>query len=362
VVAAQPRDGAAGRAKRAIIDADVHNVVENEKLLFPYLARRWRRHLELFGVRGPTGGRRTVPTNRRADARPPTGGRPGSDPAFLREQLLDGWGIDLGILIPLTGVGRSNNLELDAALARAVNDWQVAEWLDPEPRLRASIVVPYEDARLAVEEIERRAPDRRFVQVQFMGRARAPMGDRTYWPIYEAAEREGLPICSHASGGSGYPITGAGWPSFDLEEHVGPAQAMPANIASLVFNGVFERFPRLKIVSTENGFGWAPPLMWRLDGCWKVLKDEVPELKRPPSEYVREHVYFSAQPMEQPDKPEHFLQLIEHFGYDDRIFFASGYPDHDFDSPEGALPVRLPEELAHKIFYANAHALHADRL
>jgi len=51
------------------------------------------------------------------------------------------------------------------------------------------------------------------------------MGRRKYWPIYEAAEKHGLKIMSHAFGSYGNPITGAGWPSFYLEDHVGPAQA-----------------------------------------------------------------------------------------------------------------------------------------
>ena len=135
------------------------------------------------------------------------------------------------------------NLELGAALATAVNDWQVAEWLDPEPRLRASIAVPLEDPTAAVAEIERRGHDKRFVQVQFSGRPHEPMGRRKYWPIYEACAKHGLHIMSHAFGSYGNPITGTGWPSFYLEDHVGPAQAMQANIISLVTEGVFEHFP-----------------------------------------------------------------------------------------------------------------------
>ena len=68
---------------------------------------------------------------------------------------------------------------------------------------------------------------------------------------------------SHAFGSYGNPITGTGWPSFYLEDHVGPAQAMQANVVSMVTEGVFERFPTLKFVSVENGFGWIPSLMWR---------------------------------------------------------------------------------------------------
>ena len=69
---------------------------------------------------------------------------------------------------------------------------------------------------------------------------------------------------------SSNPLTGSGWPSFYLEDHVGPAQAMQGNVISMVAEGVFEAFPELKLVSVENGFGWIPSLLWRLDSAWTL--------------------------------------------------------------------------------------------
>ena len=83
-------------------------------------------------------------------------------------------------------------------MSRAVNDWQIAEWLDKEPRLRASIVVPTQNAEMAAEEIDRLGDHPGFVQVLLLVRPEMPLGQRHYWPIYEAAERHGLPIGIHA--------------------------------------------------------------------------------------------------------------------------------------------------------------------
>ncbi len=138
------------------------------------------------------------------------------------------------------------NIEYGAAIATAVNDWQVAEWLEPEPRLRASIIVPYEDGELAAAEIERRAGDPRFVQVLLLARTAEPLGRRKYWKLFEAAERNDLPVGIHFGGLGGHAITGSGWPSFYLEDHVGMPQTFQAQLASLVFEGVFERFPNLQ--------------------------------------------------------------------------------------------------------------------
>lgn len=344
----------------ALIDCDLHNELHGDvQALLPYLSKRWREHVDMFGARGPAGGFYPRFMDHREDARPPSGRRAGSDVAFTRAHFLDPYNVAYGILIPLSPAPGPLNLELSAALATACNDWQIAEWLDQEPRLRASLVIPQEAPDFAVKEIELRAADKRFVQVQFTGRPQEPMGRRKYWPIYEACEAHGLKVMSHAFGSYGQPITGAGWPSFYLEDHVGPAQAMQANIISLVAEGVFDRFPGLKVVSVENGLGWLPSLMWRLDASWRLLRAEVPHLQKAPSEYVREHVYATTQPMEEPPKPEQFFQLLDQLGdLVNHILFASDYPHWDADQPDDALPVRLPDDLVQKIYFENAAALY----
>src|SRR5205823_2302382 len=175
------------------------------------------------------------------------------------------------ILIPLNGAGGQQNLALSAAWSSAVNEWQIAEWLSVDDRFRASLVIPFEDPPAAVAEIERvAATDKRFVQVQFGGRPHEPMGRRKYWPIYEACAKHGLHVMTHAFGSYGQPITGAGWPSFYVEEHVGPSQAMQANVVSMVMEGVFEHFP-INVVSVEHVFGWLSSLFWRMDSVWSQL-------------------------------------------------------------------------------------------
>jgi uncharacterized protein len=131
-------------------------------------------------------------------------------------------------------------------LATAVNDWQVAEWLDKEPRLRASMIIPFEDPPRAVAEIDRRAGDGRFVQVQFTGRPHEPMGRRKDWPIYEACSGYGLHVASHAFGSAGNPITGAGHPSYYIEEHIrsasgdaGEHHLLPRDLRSVSRPGAF---------------------------------------------------------------------------------------------------------------------------
>ena len=116
------------RTALRVVDADIHNELPSAEALYPYLAARWRRHHAMFGLPAYAGSSypRLSPNAARADAWPPSGLPPGADLPFLREQLLDAWTIEYGILNPLIAID-GPNVEYSAALARAVNDWLSAE-------------------------------------------------------------------------------------------------------------------------------------------------------------------------------------------------------------------------------------------
>ena len=346
--------------KTTVIDCDIHNSLPSESALTRYLPARWREYHERFGQRGFSGTHYPLANLNaaRTDSWPPSGQPPGSDLAFMREQLLDLWNVEHGVLLPLLGVGRQVNLEYGAARAHGINDWQIAEWIEPEPRLHGSIVVPFEDGELAAAEIDRLGEHPGFVQVVVEARTHEPLGRRKYWRLYEAATRHDLPVAIHFGALGGWPITGVGHPSFYIEYHTGQSTTYQELVTSLVCEGVFERLPTLKIVLIEGGFGWLAPLMWRLDRAWSKLKDEVPHLRRLPSEYIREHFWFSTQPIEEPTRPEDFLVLLDDLAMDDKILFATDYPHWDFDAPDQAIPTQVPAELRRKILYENARALY----
>ena len=220
---ADARPGKPAAATLGLVDVDIHpRAACGLADLKPWLSERWRRYAEEYGGRarhGFTGGQPPFPKAQplacRRDAWPPGGGPPASDLDFLRQQHLDAHGIDIGVLNPLqpSGQGDRNN-GFSAALTHAVNEWQLEAWLRPEPRLRGSVVVPYEDAAASAAEIRTRAGDPNFCQVLMMSRTAEPAGNPRYWPIYEAAAEAGLPVAFHAFGYSGWAMTNTGWPSF----------------------------------------------------------------------------------------------------------------------------------------------------
>ncbi len=359
----QPVATAARTSRLTIADGDIHPAVRSDTELHPWLAQRWIDHLATFDGPGRKGFQsgpsypKSQPNASRRDAYPPEGGRQGSSLSFMQAQHLDPNNVELGILNPLGSGQGAQNQDLSNALCSAVNDWQLAKWTSQDRRLKASVVVNYEDGTAAAAEIRKRASERDFVQVLLLSRTAEPLGSRRYWPIYEAAAEAGLPIGVHAFGYGGNPITGSGWPSYYIEEMTAHAQTCQTVLTSFVVEGVFARFPTLKLVLIEAGFGWAPALAWRLDRAWRRLRAETPHLTRLPSEYIRDHVWWTTQPMEEPETRAHLLDTIGWIGWD-RLLFATDYPHWDFDDPATCLPLQITEAQRRQFFMENAQSLY----
>ena len=106
----------------------------------------------------------------------------------------------------------------------------------------------------------------------------------------------------------------------------------------------------------EAGFTWLPAHMWRFDKEWRNLRRLVPWVKRPPSEYIREHVRVTVQPLDAPRDAQSLLQVIDQLGSEDMLLYASDYPHQHAAEPESALLRHLPAALAQKIRSDNARA------
>ncbi len=351
-------------SRTGVIDCDIHPARRSDAELAPFIERKWLEHAREFGLGRRMGYQSGVaypksqPNAARRDAFPPEGGPPGSSLSFMQSQHLDANGVRFGILNPINNVGQGmRNLDLAAAFARASNDWQLAEWTGKDARLRASVVISYEDPVASVAEIERCAGDRSFAQVLLLSRTGEPLGQRRYWPIYEAAAAAGLPVGIHAFGYGGWPMTPGGWPSYYIEEMTGHALSAQSQLISLLLEGVFERIPKLRVVLIEAGFAWAASLLWRLDKHVSRFFRELPHLKRLPSEYAREKVWWTTQPMDEPERHRHIVETIGWLGWD-RLLFATDYPHWDFDHPDSVLPSGGSEAERKKLFRDNAAALY----
>ena len=149
--------------KLGLIDVDIHTKPHSNAELKPFLSQHWFDHLNTYGFRHRHGFNKGHPypksqpaNGARRDAFPPDGSMPGSDLAFMQKQHLDHYGIDFGIMNPLSPTGQGDqNPEFSAAMAAAANMWQIELFTRKDARLKSSVVVPYEDATASVAEIRK---------------------------------------------------------------------------------------------------------------------------------------------------------------------------------------------------------------
>ena len=360
VVAASTRDAttghpAAGSCKGAI-DCDVHPRVPDIHALKRYMNDHWREAVEVRGIESfesiayPT----NAPLTTRPDAK--TGDvRADDDVGRLGRALLDPQQFSLAICNCLYAVQMIRDEHLAAAFARAVNDWVRHEWLDRDPRLRASIVVPIQNIELAVDEVNRCAADTRFVQVLFLALGEQPLGKSMFWPIFRAAEKHGLTIGIHAGSSYHHAITGSGWPSYYLEDYAAQSLGFHAQVGSLVAEGVFVKFPKLKAVLIESGVTWLPPYLWRLAKFWRGVRLEVPWIDRPPMEIVRDHIRLTIQPFDAPDNADTVRRVLDQLPSEEMLLFASDFPHWQYDG-NAMLPVGIDGALRAKILVDNPRA------
>jgi predicted TIM-barrel fold metal-dependent hydrolase len=318
----------------SIIDVDAHAVVPSLQALEPYLDPVWMEYFVQRGWMEPVGLElvypRKAPFSCRPEWRPDDGSAPASSLELMRDQLLDPLGVERAVLSCYHSLESLRHPDAAPALAAAINDWLVAEWLDRDSRLTASIVVAGHDADPIAREIDRVGSHPGFVQVLMPARTARLYGDRQWNAAYAAMSRHDLVMGLHLGGRTQAPPTLSGWPSWFIEEYAGETQIFVAQITSLIAEGTFRAFPELRMSVLEAGFSWWPGWAWRLDKDWKGLRREIPWVDRPPSEVIRDHVRFSIAPLEVPG-PAEMKEILTWFDCDEMLMFATDYPHHHAD-------------------------------
>jgi predicted TIM-barrel fold metal-dependent hydrolase len=345
--------------KHPVIDCDFHQTLKSFEDLKPYVPRVWWPRLSEYEATLPTTIYKPIPLSRR-DASPGNGLPVGSDPEYAKVDALDRYNIEKAILTgSLLTVSAHNNPDYAAAVASAFNDYTLDTWIPTDDRYLASILVATQDPILAAREIDRLGSHPKVVQVILPVSSREPFGQRRFYPIFEAAVRNNLVIGIHGGGeGNGInpPISAVGHPTTNFERHNILAIHHMSQLNSIVCEGVFEKFPTLKVIFIEGGLAWVPHLMWRMDKNFRGMRNEVPWLRMKPSEYIIEHCRFTTQPIEEPDNHE-LIQMLNMMRAEKTVMFATDYPHWDNDTPLFVLN-KLPEELRRRIAYENAAELY----
>lgn len=352
------------RQEGITIDCDVHQDWATEEEFVAYLPE----HFQDRGITPPgdLGWVNPIAAQGlgRQDAVPADGSPPGSSQELMEDQLFDDFGVDYavltGSLLQVRLAGHPNT-HYAKACVEAYNDWLIEEWLEEDDRYLGSLIIAPQVPAHAVEEIERVGSHDQIVQVMIPGADQSPYGHERYWPIFEQAERMGLPMATHTTTG-GYGIawsamTSAGHPISYPERHMGTITSNLGNLVSTVFEGVFEEYPDLDWIFMESGFGWLPHYLWKMDKLWKGIRESTPWLKKRPSEYIRENVWFTTQQIEEPEKPEHLPQLLDMIHADETLVFSSDYPHWDNDNPKSIFR-GIDDDMRRHIFSENARQIY----
>ncbi|MHB8619820.1 MAG: amidohydrolase family protein [Chloroflexota bacterium] len=263
------------------------------------------------------------------------GGQRGVYPRDAREQLqhCDAEGIDIQVLYPTSAlnIGLVRELDYQAALCRVYNDW-LAEYRGVDrSRFKAMAVIPVGDPPAACRELDRAVSELGAVGVMFptyVYRGRS-VADPFFWPIYEEAERLGVPVAMHANGSETSDIA-----RFDTFLGVHAWSHVPEQmitVTTMVLGGVVERFQRLRIGFMESGCGWLPFWMEHLEGEWEKRRRDAPLLKGTPTESMKSgRCYYACEP------EERTIPYVASWIGEDQLLYASDYPHWDCEWPNTA--------------------------
>ncbi len=338
-----------------IVDCDVHPQFRSPEEFLSYLPEPYRRSkLPWSGravVAAPDGGRR-------ADAAPPSGYPTASDPEFLEQQLFEEAGVDIAIMIPVNQYAygfRPGAPDDDAAITSAINQWLADTWLSKynrHERYRGSLLIPVHNPEAAVAEIEKWSGHPYFVQLLVPHLAPAALGHPMFDPVWAAAARRGLPIAVHVAVGPGERV---GSPVGVLRHFIEFKSVMypmsvATHMASMLANHTFERHEGLKLVLVEGGVSWAYGLVSRLNALTSGNGGGSV------ADRLRDRVYFTTQPIEEPPDPSLLARVFERLGVS-QILFSTDYPHFDFDDPKRAL-APIPKAWHEEILGGNARRVY----
>jgi len=358
-----------------IVDTDAH-LMEPEWLWERYIEDEFKDRAPKIG-RAPDSNRRTFLVEGESFVRE-KGKYPMAAPAFLtavakamkrfdtakregfsaqsRLRDMDEQGVDVQIMYPTVAgqmLGREfRDVKLLAACTRAYNDW-ACDYASADPaRLKWAAGLPMQSVEEAMKEA-RRTADKGCVSYYMRPN---PVGGQNLWdderlPLWDEIEQIGKPISTHESASSAVPGFGD-----RMDTHVSghilshPFEAMAA-MAGLIWYGIFEKFPKLKVIHVEADGGWVPYWLQRMEQHWDFSGNAEHEyLKLRPTEYFKRNICVAFRG----DEPT-MKAAVDLVG-DDNFTWDTDYPHPDGTYPwgiEAMLKQPISDEARRKIFWDN---------
>jgi predicted TIM-barrel fold metal-dependent hydrolase len=256
-------------------------------------------------------------------------GRKGGFDPHARIPDMDSDGIDAAFLYPTLGLfsGAIQDPELAAATCRAYNRW-LADYCKAYPdRLFGIAMLPLQSVDLAVAEM-------RFAKKElgFKGGFIRPnpyssskmVDDPMYEPFWAAAEDLDFAIGFHEGAGGGMPQVGIDrFEGRGARHIITHTMEMMLACLAVIWGGVVERHPKLRVGFLESGGGWIAPWLDRMDRHFDDQGFNDSGLKTRPSELFRRNCWTSFEPV------EGSLRVLADYVGPSKIMWATDYPHPD---------------------------------
>jgi uncharacterized protein len=273
----------------------------------------------------------------------------------LTRRAMDSFGIDYMVVFPtpMLMLGMHPQPEMEVWLGRAYNRWLVERVLSADDRIKTLVYVPFNTPAEAERTVKEFGDKKGVIGFCVTSTRYKPVHHNDYMRLYSMIQELDKPLAFHA---------GYHWQDQSLAtvnrfvgmHALGFVWCNLVHMTNWILNGIPERFPKLKSVWVESGLAWVPFLMQRLDDQVLMRQSEAPLLKRLPSEYMREHCWYTNQPMET-THPRALEVTFEMIKAETQLLFASDWPHYDFDLPAAIydLPF-LSEQAKRNILGLNA--------
>lgn len=272
-----------------------------------------------------------------------------------RLEIMDAAGLDVQVLsLNSPGIQAEPDPTLAVKAAAAVNELTAATIAEHPTRFAGFAALPLQDPAAAADELERAVRDLglkgALVNAHTQG---VYLDDPTLRVVWERAQDLDVPLYLHPATGVDTADVLRGHP-----ELIGPMWSWGLDTAShvlrLIFGGVFDDFPKAKLLLGHMGEG-LPFALWRLDSRWGFHDHQGIELRRgTPSAYLRENIYVTTSGV---CSPAPLLCTLLALGAD-HILFATDYPFEDVPTATAFLAgAPISEADRAKISHLNAEAL-----
>lgn len=270
----------------------------------------------------------------------------------LVRRVMDSLHLDAQIVFPqpMLEIGLHPSKPVQTQLIMAYNKWFVERILPHEPRIKTMLALPFSDPDACLETIRRYADEPQVIGFLVTSQRDEAVYENRFMPVYAELEKRGLPIGFHA--GPDYNVAQA-MNKFLSVHALSFVTCNMIHLSNWVINAMPERFPGLDVIWIESGLAWLPFMMQRLDHEFLMRQSDAPQLKKLPSEYMKQ-MYYTSQPLEVTD-----MNLLEStfkaINAETQLLYSSDWPHWDFDLPTRitSLPF-LSEQAKRNILGENA--------